>query len=76
MTQPQASRGVRLGLYALTAVFVLLHNDFWQWNDSRFVLGLPVGFTYHLFYCAGAIGLMALLVRWAWPTDLAGEGDA
>jgi hypothetical protein len=43
-------------------LFYLLHNDLWQWNDPRLVLGLPVGLVYHLAYCLVAAALMGLLL--------------
>lgn len=62
-------------LYALLALFVLLHNDLWWWNDATFVLGLPIALTYHLAYCLAAMGLMALLIRYAWPSVLDHDPD-
>lgn len=63
------SRDTRLRwvLFAAVAVLYLLHNDLWLWDDATPVLGLPVGLLYHLIYCLVAAGLMAALVRWAWP---------
>jgi len=55
----------------LIAAF-LLHQDFWLWNDASLMLGLPAGLTYHLLYCLGAVGMMALLIRLAGP-DWFGE---
>ena len=65
-------RGV---LYAALVVVIVLHQDFWLWNDGRMVLGLPVGLTYHVAYCLVVAVLMALLARYAWPTHL-DAGDA
>lgn len=60
-------RIVRLALYAALAALYALHQDFWFRDDGRFVLGLPVGLTYHVLYCLAAAALMALLVKLAWP---------
>jgi len=62
--------GVRVLLYAALVVAYLLHNDLWLWTDTRTVFALPVGLTYHVVYCLVVAALMALLVRFAWPTDL------
>ena len=62
----QATR--RILLYAVLVILFGLHNDFWLWNDSRLILGLPVGLTYHLLYCVATTALMALMVRHAWPS--------
>jgi hypothetical protein len=67
--------GVRAVLYAALVIVYLLHNDLWFWNDAREVLGLPVGLAYHIVYCLAAAGLMALLVRFAWPTSLGDETE-
>jgi hypothetical protein len=67
--------GRRLALAGLPALFVL-HNDFWLWDDGRFVLGLPVGLTYHALFCLAATGVMVMLVRHAWPAHLEVEEKA
>ena len=70
------SSGVRrAALYLALLALYLLHNDLWLWRDDRLLLGLPVGFTYHVLYCVAAAALMAALVRWAWPGELAAADD-
>ena len=53
------------------AVF-LLHQDFWNWNRTEpLMFGfLPFGLAYHAAYAVLAAIMMALLVKFAWPTDL------
>ena len=63
-------RLVRWILYAALALLLALHNDVWQWNDPTLVLGLPIGFAYHIGYCAAASILMLLFVKFAWPAHL------
>ncbi len=63
-------------LYTALALLFVLHQDFWLWNDAGMLLGLPVGLTYHVVYCLVVAALMALLVRFAWPTHLDAGGDA
>jgi hypothetical protein len=65
----------RIVLFAALAALYLLHNDLWLWEESRLVLGLPAGLTYHVAYCLTAAAALAALVRWAWPED-ATEDDA
>ena len=60
---------VRRLLYAALAVAYLLHNDLWLWDDPGFLGGLPVGLAFHVAFCLAVAGLMALLVRYAWPPD-------
>ena len=61
-------RSARALLYAALVLLYALHQDLWLWDDPRIVLGLPVGLTYHVLYCLVAALLLALVVRFAWPT--------
>ena len=64
------SKKLFLGL--LIFVVFLLHQDFWNWQDGALVFGfLPVGLAYHAAYCVGAACLLAVLVKFAWPAELA-----
>jgi hypothetical protein len=58
---------VRRLLYLLLILFFLIRHDLWLWDEPRSVLGLPAGLTFHVLYCLAAAGLMALVVRYAWP---------
>ena len=53
------------------AVF-LLHQDYWNWKKTEPLLFgfLPVGLAYHAGYAILAVVMMALLVKFAWPTEL------
>ena len=62
-------------LYLGLFVLYLFHNDLWLWDDADLVLGLPVGLLYHVAYCLAATGLMALLVNYAWPSELDAEEE-
>tara|TARA_R110000850_G_scaffold64695_14_gene145083 strand:+ start:2559 stop:2780 length:222 start_codon:yes stop_codon:yes gene_type:complete len=59
---------------AIVTVFVIfgiLHQDFWNWDDSSLVLGfMPVGLAYHASYSVIAAILWALVIKFAWPTRL------
>ncbi len=66
----------RAPLYLGLAVLVLLHNDLWLWRDASLVLGLPAGLAYHVLYCLVAAAVLAVLVRFAWPSHLADEEGA
>ena len=58
---------MRALLFLGVSALLLLHNDVWLWERSERFLGLPVGLTYHVLYCLVVVGMMALLVRFAWP---------
>ena len=61
-----------LWLTLLVLLAYLLHQDFWNWQKAEPLLFgfLPVGLWYHGVYSLVAAGLMALLVKFAWPKDL------
>ena len=65
----------RWPLFLALVLAFLLHQDLWFWNDSRIVLGLPIGLLYHLIYCLGISVMMALLLRFYWPEQGSGESD-
>ena len=62
-------------LAILTVVFFALHQDVWFWRTARpLVFGfLPIGLFYHACYSIAAAILMALLVKYAWPSHLESE---
>lgn len=60
---------VRRLAYAALPVLYLLRNDFWFWDDATRFLGLPVGLTYHILFCAAVVLTMWWLVRAAWPAE-------
>ncbi len=72
----KASPIVRRLLYLAIAVMYVLHNDIWLWDDARIVLGLPIGLLYHVGFCAAAVGLMVLLVNYAWPAEYDDDEEA
>jgi hypothetical protein len=57
-------------------VLVVLHHDWWFWNDGRLLFGfLPVGLAYHAVISLAAASL------WAWAVfsamrDVFDGGDA
>jgi hypothetical protein len=65
-------------LVLATALLYVLHQDVWFWRSARpLVFGfLPVGLFYHALFSVAAAGLMALLVRFAWPGHLERRSDA
>lgn len=65
--------GLRNALYLVLVGFFVLHNDLWLWNDSRLVLGFPIGLSYHALFSLATAVLMALLVRYAWPSHLSDD---
>ena len=63
-------------LTLLVIIIYVFHQDFWQWTDRSLVFGiLPVGLAYHAGFCIVAAGMMAILVRFAWPSELESDVD-
>ena len=56
-------------LYLFLVVLYLFHNDLWLWDDPTLVLGLPIGFLYHILFCVAASVLMLLLVTFGFSTS-------
>ena len=61
----------------VAAVFFLLHQDVWFWNDVRpLVFGfLPVGLFYHAVYTVAIAVAMVWATRAHWPAHLEDEND-
>ncbi|MCX6379712.1 MAG: DUF3311 domain-containing protein [Armatimonadetes bacterium] len=60
---------VLLGL--LVFVVLCLHQDTWFWKSRELVFGfLPVGLAYHAGFSVVATIIMALLVKFLWPSHL------
>ena len=59
-------------VYALAAIVYLLHQDLWFWREARpLVFGfMPIGLFYHAVFTLACSGLLALLVKYAWPAHL------
>ncbi len=61
----------KLLLFLMIAGVYVLHQDFWNWKSTDIVLGfLPIGLAYHVGYSILAAIMMAVLVKFAWPTYL------
>jgi Protein of unknown function (DUF3311) len=62
----------KIALTALVVGFYALHQDVWNWRKIEpLVFGfLPAGLAYHAAYSLCAALVLALLVRFAWPSGL------
>lgn len=65
-------------LIAITVALLILHQDFWLWENTNLVFGfLPMGLVYHAGFSI-AVALLALAaIKFAWPIDLErwGKGE-
>jgi hypothetical protein len=58
-------------IWLLVIALVIAHQDNWNWDDNRLVLGfLPVGLAYHvgISLAAGLVWMLACF--FAWPKEL------
>ncbi|MEM6456548.1 MAG: hypothetical protein AAF772_15760 [Acidobacteriota bacterium] len=51
----------------LLVIAYVLHNDVWLRDVGDRWFGLPAGLAYHALFCLLVVGLMAVLMRFAWP---------
>lgn len=61
----------------LVVLLIVLHQDFWYWNDVRpLVFGfVPIGLAYHAGLSIAATLVWLLAVKFCWPKDLEVEQD-
>lgn len=58
-------------IWVLILGLVVLHQDFWFWNDATVVGGLmPIGLVYHACLSVAASLVWLIAVRFAWPKDV------
>jgi hypothetical protein len=59
-------------LTMLVVSVYVLHQDFWNWKKAQPLLFgfLPPGLAYHAGYSILAAVMMAILVKFAWPSHL------
>jgi hypothetical protein len=58
-------------VWCLLMVLVVLHQDYWQWDESSLVLGfLPYPLAYHACISLAAAVVWVLATVYCWPTEL------
>ncbi len=60
-------------LAALVFGVVVVYLNYWMWDDSRIVLGLPVNLLYHVVLSVCLAPIMVVVVRRAWPRYLSDD---
>ena len=61
-------------LVLLVAGVYVLHQDIWNWHDRSLVFGvLPKGLAYHAGFSVLCAVMMAILVKFAWPSHIEEE---
>jgi len=63
-------------MWLLFFLLIVLHHDWWFWNDTRLVLGVvPVGLAYHMLISLAAGALWGWASYFAWPPELDADAD-
>ena len=58
-------------MWILFAVLVVLHHDWWFWNDGRLMFGfLPIGLGYQIVISIAAGLLWGWAALYAWPDEI------
>ena len=61
----------RTVMWILFAVLVVLHHDFWFWNDPWLCFGfLPIGLGYQMLISLAASAIWCWAAFYAWPDQL------
>ncbi len=57
--------------WLLTLLLLVLHQDWWQWeNDTLFLGFLPAGLAWHMGISLAAAAMWAWIVWFRWPAEL------
>ena len=68
---------MRMAIWVMVLILLIIHQDFWNWNDGTLVFGfMPMGLFYHacISLAAGCVWFMAC--QFAWPEDETESDDA
>ncbi|MCA9024699.1 MAG: hypothetical protein KDA86_05765 [Planctomycetaceae bacterium] len=64
-------------VWGLVLLLVVIHQDLWNWDNDRLVLGfLPVTLAFHACISLGAGLAWFLAINFAWPEGLDDDADA
>lgn len=63
---------MRTAIWLVLVALVLLHHDYWFWNDSTLIGGwMPIGMLYHILLSLVASAFWFVVVKRAWPVPAA-----
>lgn len=61
-------------LWILVFALIVLHQDFWFWNNDYLVGGIiPIGLAYHIGISMAATLVWLAATQLAWPAELQEE---
>jgi len=62
---------VKYLIWCLVVLLVILHQDYWQWNNATLDFGfLPRAMTYHVGISIAAAVVWWLATQFCWPETL------
>lgn len=67
---------MRAIIWFLVCMLILLHHDYWNWDDKSLLFGMPIGLTYHIFLSIAASAVWAIACFTIWPDALKEEPNA
>lgn len=68
---------MKMIIWALVAILIIIHQDFWYWNDDTLVFGfMPIGLFYHVCISIAAGIVWSLACVFAWPEGIDDFGDS
>ena len=75
-TRDRCEKNMKTLVWVLVVILLIIHQDFWFWEDSRLVFGfIPIGLFYHacISIAAGIVWYVATVV--AWPEEIDFEAE-
>lgn len=58
-------------VWVLVLILVIIHQDFWFWDDGRLVFGfMPIGLFYHVCISIAAAVVWFIATVVAWPAEV------
>ena len=61
---------------ALFIIMLVIHQDFWYWDDASLVFGfMPIGLFYHAVFSICCAVLGGLAIKYVWPTELEAHSE-
>jgi hypothetical protein len=62
---------MRYVVWLMVLILVIVHQDFWNWNDGTLVFGfMPIGLFYQVCISLAASFIWFLACHFAWPADV------
>lgn len=62
---------MRYFVWGLVVLLIILHQDFWLWEDTHLVFGfMPVTLMYHVSISIAAAVVWFLAINFCWPDEL------